>query len=102
MVGNLDRAHAPPILARRVARALRRHSLPTRVLAPLATLLAASLLLWVFVRGGGEEPASYSFEIVRARDAGMLNPIARQVAEALSAGANNAVREVGPAGRSER
>lgn len=96
MVGNLDRRLAPAILAQRVARELRRHSLPKLVLAPVATLLAASLLLWVVVRGGGEEPIGYSFEVVRFTDSAALNPIARQVAEALSAGANNAVREVRP------
>jgi len=101
MVGNLDRRPAPAILAKRVARELRRHSVPRLVLAPLATLLAACLLLWVVVRGGGEEQVGYSFEVVRARDTGALNPIARQVAEALSAGASNAVREVRPEARAQ-
>ena len=42
------------------------------------------------------EEVGYSFEVVRFTDSAGLNPIARQVAEALSAGANNAVREVRP------
>jgi len=102
MVGNLDRRHAPAILATRVAQNLRRHSLPRLVFAPLASLLAASLLLWVVVRGGGEEQVGYSFEVVRATNSAALNPIARQVAEALSAGANNAVREVRPEVRNRK
>jgi len=94
MVGNLSRQSAPETLARRVVRELQGHSVPRLVMAPLATLLAACLLIWVALRGGPEEPAGYSFDVVRAKDSAGLNPIARQVAEAISAGASNAVREV--------
>jgi len=94
MVGNLSRRPAPEALTQRVVRELQRHSMPRLVLAPLATLLAACLLIWVALRGGTEEPAGYSFEVVRAKDSAGLNPLARQVAEAISAGASNAVREV--------
>lgn len=94
MVGNLDRRVAPEALGKRVLRELQRHSVPKLVVAPLATLLAACLLLWVALRDGAEEPVGYSFEVVRAKDSASLNPIARQVAEAISAGANNAVREL--------
>ena len=96
MAGNLEPQHAPEALTRRVARQLARQDLPRiakLVGAPAAALLAACLLLWIALRGGGEEAPGYSFEIVRAQDTSALNPVARQVADALSAGTASAVRE---------
>lgn len=94
MVGNLEPRRAPENLAVRVARRLRPISLPKLVIAPLATLLAACLLIWVAFRGEEPEPRSYSFTVVHADDATRLDPTARLVAEALSGGAASAVREV--------
>lgn len=94
MVGNLEPRRAPETLAARVARRLRPRSLPKLVVAPLATLLAACLLIWVAFHRDEPKPKGYAFTVVHAEDAKRLDPTARLVAEALSGGAASAVREV--------
>lgn len=97
MVSNLEPRLAPAALAKRVARELQLRALtklPKKIVAPAATVLAACLLLWIALRGGEEPKPGYSFEFVRAKDTSALNPVARQVADALSAGTASAVREL--------
>ncbi len=90
--GDLERLRAPDVLERRLSAGLRRSSLVRLFAGPVATLAAAALVVWVAVRSG-QEPAAreYSFRVVRAADVAELDPLARELAEALSGGASSAL-----------
>jgi hypothetical protein len=91
--GDLERLSAPADLEQGLRLSVRRRALARLLLAPLATLTAAGLVLWLSVRSGREEPRhAYSFEVVHARDLDGLDPLARALAESLGGGFSGAPR----------
>jgi len=78
---SLERLSAPEALAQRLELGVRRRALARLVLAPLATLAAATLVVWLLVRRGGEH--EYPFLVVRATAADRLDPLVRPLAEIL-------------------
>ena len=85
-VGNLERQDAPDELEARVARTLGRPVFGRFV--ALATLAAASLVLWLVLRPS-EEPTRRKLHVVRADSLAQLDPVARGLIEALGGGARS-------------
>lgn len=82
-VGTVTRLEAPSSLADRIATGLRRRATLRTVVPPIASLAAAALVVWLFVRGG--EPsersrAPYPFDVEHTADLGGLDPSARRMA----------------------
>lgn len=91
--GDLERLSAPSDLEHGLRLRVRRRALARLLVAPLATLAAAGLVLWLSVRSGREEQRrAYSFEVVQARDLEGLDPLARALAESLGGGFSGATR----------
>lgn len=88
--GTLERLRAPAALAERLGSVIRRRALGRLVLGPLATLAAASLVLWIALRTNEPEPRRYRFEVVQATSLEGLDPMARMLAESLGGGAGAA------------
>lgn len=85
--GSLERLRAPAALAEKLTAAVRRRALGRLVLAPLATLAAAGLVVWIAVRNPEPEPRRYRFEVIRASSLEGIDPMARMLAESLGGGA---------------
>ena len=84
--GGLRRLRAPAALAERLATVVRRRALGRLVLAPLATLAAAGLVVWIAVRNPEPAPRRYRFEVIRASSLEGIDPMARMLAESLGGG----------------
>ena len=89
----LERLSAPATLERRVGSVLRRSTLRRFIVGPMATLAAAGLVVWLAVRSGQEEGVRrpYSFRVIHAAGLDGLDPLGRQLGDALSAGVSSAV-----------
>jgi len=81
--GGLGRLAAPPELDARLATHARRRNVRRLLLAPLATLAAAGLVVWIVARQPSPEPRVHRITIVQS-SLGELDPLARSLAEGLS------------------
>lgn len=84
--GSLERMPAPHTLERRLVSTVRRRAVLRLVVAPLATLAAAGLVVWIAVRRPEPAQRSYRFEVVHAASLDGIDPLARMLAESLSGG----------------
>jgi len=86
--GDMDRLPVPRKLEIRVLAELRRQIRPRRLVAPLVTLAAATVLAWIgvsqFTATSPEPPDHhYSFLVERPGSVDELHPLARSLAEAM-------------------
>ena len=88
--GNLERLRAPQTLEQLLHIRVRRRALVKLFAVPLATLVAAGVIVWFALQSDEESRSEYSFQVVRASGLEGLDPLARSLAETLSGGVSSA------------
>ncbi len=86
VAGDLERLQAPAKLESRLRSRMRRSAVARLLAGPLATLAAASLIVWLAIRQTEEPGHERPFRVIHASSLDELEPLARSLVETLSGG----------------